>query len=79
MGKEKYKKTMNRITGGAAALLDLYDRAWQKLDKKLLIAHYRFAKKVHEDRIKFIEKKEKHCTAFCRIRTGRRRRSGDFQ
>lgn len=73
MGKEKYKKIMNRITDGAAAIVDRYDRSQQKLDKKLLIAHYRFAKKIHEDRKKFIEKKKSialHFAGFVLVAVG---------
>lgn len=73
MGKEKYKKIINRITSGAASLVDRYDRGQQKLDKMRLIAHYRFAKKIHEDRKKFIEKKKSialHFAGFVLVAVG---------
>lgn len=78
MGKEKYKKIINRITSGAASLVDRYDRGQQKLDKMRLIAHYRFAKKIHEDRKKFIEKKKSIALHFARVCTGCCRCGSDF-
>ena len=71
--KKNTKKIINRITSGAASLVDRYDRGQQKLDKMRLIAHYRFAKKIHEDRKKFIEKRKSimpHFAGFVLVAVG---------